>query len=34
MNRKERFMQVIKEKGYDSIVDLMIDVESIIEGDK
>lgn len=34
MDRKEKFLSVIKEKGYDSIVDLMIDVESVILGSK
>ena len=34
MTRKEKFLQVIKEKGYNSIVDLMIPVESLILGSK
>lgn len=34
MTRKDRFMQVINEKGYESVIQLMIAVESIIEGDK
>ncbi len=34
MDRKEKFLSVIKEKGYESIVDLMIDVESVILGSK
>lgn len=34
MDRKEKFLSVIKEKGYDSVVDLMIDVESIITGSR
>lgn len=32
--RKDRFMQVIKSKGYESIVQLMIRVETLICGNK
>ena len=34
MNRKEKFLQVIKDKGYESVVDLMIAVEAVILKDK
>ncbi len=34
MTRKERFMKIIKDRGYDSVVNLMIKVESIILGDR
>ena len=34
MTRKDRFYQVMKEKGYDSVVQLMAEVEAIICGDK
>ena len=34
MNRKEKFISVMKKKGFDKIVDLMTAVESIIEGDE
>lgn len=34
MTRKEKFLEVIKQKGFDSVVDLMIRVESIILGDR
>lgn len=34
MTRKEKFLQVIKNKGYESVVDLMIAVEAVILKDK
>ena len=34
MTRKDKFLQVIKDKGYESVVDLMIAVEAVILKDK
>ena len=34
MTRKEKFLEVMKQKGFANVVDLMIRVESIILGDR